>query len=437
MTFVMAGLDVHDRLILLVGGGDVTARRARRFLAEGAVIRIVSPRLSRNTAAVLHEVAEHSGDDPEHHRLTWVPRCVRENDVNDAWLVHTATGVTSVDDAVRAACDSRRIWCVNASVATAGSARLSAEARRGDLVIGTASTGAPDPRRSARVRSAIQNLLDNGDLPTQRKRRSKVSSTQAPETVTLIGGGPGPGDLVTVRGLRKLSEADVIVHDRLSPVDVLSGLAPHVEIIDVGKSPGNHPVPQHRINQVLIDRARSGLRVVRLKGGDPFVFGRGGEEVQACASAGIPVEFVPGISSAVAAPQVAGVPVTHRGVADSVHVVNGHRVPRPATLAALNDRETTVVVLMGISMLPRFADASLASGVPADRPVAIMENAHRPGQRCLHSTLGEVTEKARSLSISNPAVIVVGEVARPGLLHSADGPAGLPGFTARVEETSA
>lgn len=434
MNFVMTGLDVRDRLVVLVGGGDVAARRAERLLAEGAVLRIVAPRLSRRTATILHDNAALADN-----RVTWVARTVVDSDLDDAWLVHTATGDPEVDTAVDDACRQRRIWCIDAADAPRGSARLSVEARHEDLVVGTLSTGEPDPRRSTGIRSAVQKLLEHGLLPTRRVReRCATAATPqpsaAPGAVTLIGGGPGPGDLLTLRGYRALLQADVIVHDRLGPTDVLADIGAHVEIIDVGKSPGNHPVPQKEINRILVDRARRGLRVARLKGGDSFVFGRGGEEAQACASAGLAVEIVPGVSSAITAPQVAGIPVTHRGVADSVHVVNGHRRPRSSTLAALNDDETTVVVLMGIAMLREFASTSLDSGVPADRPVAVIENAHRSGQRCLYSTLAEVTDMAAARSVSSPAVIVVGETARPGLL---DGEVGAAAVRTLVEGASA
>jgi uroporphyrin-III C-methyltransferase/precorrin-2 dehydrogenase/sirohydrochlorin ferrochelatase len=413
VTFVMGGLDVRDKLIVLVGGGDVTARSAERFLTEGAVLRIIAPRLTDAAAELLHVT--------DRERMSWVPRPFRDTDVDDAWLVHTATGVSDVDTAVDTACRSRRIWCIDAADALRGTARLSAEARHDDLVVGTLSTGSPDPRRSASVRSAVQKLFERGLLPDRKIRnRQECSDEQHTGSVTLIGGGPGPGDLMTLRGYRALTQADVIVHDRLGPTDVLGDLGRHVEVIDVGKSPGNHPVSQQRINDILVGRARRGLRVARLKGGDPFVLGRGGEEAQACNAAGVPVEVIPGVSSVVAAPQVAGIPVTHRGTADSVHVVNGHRHPRPSTLAALHDDGTTVVVLMGTSTLPDFVAASLDAGVPSKRPVTIVENAHRPGQRCLNTTLGYVTELATSQSVKNPAVIVVGEAARPGLLTGQD-----------------
>ena len=234
--------------------------------------------------------------------------------------------------------------------------------------------------------------------------------------VDLIGGGPGPIDLLTLRAWRLLTRAEVVVMDRLGPTDIRDHVGPDVEIIDVGKLPGHHPVPQDEINEILVDRARAGKRVVRLKGGDPFVFGRGGEEVAACLAAGIPVDVVPGISSAVAVPQAAGIPITHRGVAGAVHIMNGPSEVTEATLAALRDDSVTTVILMGVGALPRIVSDALHAGVPADRPVAIVERGHRRDQRTTRSTLGSVVVDAGLAGVRNPAVIVVGEVARAGLL---------------------
>ncbi|MGN8552736.1 UNVERIFIED_CONTAM: uroporphyrinogen-III C-methyltransferase [Microbacterium sp. SLM126] len=234
--------------------------------------------------------------------------------------------------------------------------------------------------------------------------------------VDLVGGGPGPIDLMTVRAWRLLTQADVVVMDRLGPTDIRAHLAPDVEIIDVGKLPGHHAVPQDEINALLIDRARVGKRVVRLKGGDPFVFGRGGEEMVACAAAGIPVAVVPGITSAVAVPEAAGIPVTHRGVASAVHIVNGQSEITAATLAALGEDAVTTVILMGVGALPRLVADALRAGVSPDRPVAIVERGHHADQRTTRSTLGSVVLHAGRIGVRNPAVIVVGDVARAGLL---------------------
>lgn len=235
--------------------------------------------------------------------------------------------------------------------------------------------------------------------------------------VDLVGGGPGPADLMTVRGYRLLAEADVVIADRLGPADeVRTQLRPDVVVIDVGKRPGHHPVPQAQINELLVAHARTGKRVVRLKGGDPFVLGRGGEEVLACEAAGIPVTVTPGVSSAISVPQAAGIPVTHRGVASALHVVNGQGPFSESTLSSLSDSSVTTVVLMGVAALPRLVTAALDHGVPADRPVAIVENGHTPQQRTVRSTLGAVVTDAAEAHVTNPAVIVIGDVARAGLL---------------------
>jgi uroporphyrin-III C-methyltransferase/precorrin-2 dehydrogenase/sirohydrochlorin ferrochelatase len=412
MTALMTGLDVRDRLVVLVGGGDVTARRAARLRDAGAVLRIVAPRLSDNMVGLLDSLAEERDSTGRVPAVTWIPRRYRESDLDGAWLVHTATGVDLVDAEVAEAADRLRIWCVDAGHAPEGSARLAAQATEDEVTVGVVSTGAPDPRRVVKVRDRIQEMLDTGELPTTPVR----SGTGR---VVLLGGGPGPRDLMTVRAQRVLQSADVIVHDRLGPTGFPGWISDRVEIVDVGKAPGRHPVPQEEINRIIVDRAARGLTVARLKGGDSFVFGRGGEEILACRAAGVPVDVVPGVSSVIAAPQSAGVPLTHRGTADTVHIVNGHRLPGPATLEALHDDATTVVVLMGTSMLPSFAAAALDAGVTPERPVAVVERAHRADQRCVRGTLGTIGDVATAERVRNPAVIVIGETAREGLLDAA------------------
>lgn len=247
-------------------------------------------------------------------------------------------------------------------------------------------------------------------------------SGAVPGRVALVGGGPGPLDLLAVRALRLLRAADVVIADRLGPAaEIRAELRPDALLVDVGKRPGHHPVPQERISALLVEHALAGRAVVRLKGGDPFVLGRGGEEVLACGAAGIEVEVVPGISSALAVPQAAGIPVTHRGTAAGVHVVSGHDAagphgPSPATLAALSDDSITTVVLMGVRTLPALVAAARAHGVPGERPVAIVENGHTPLQRTTLTTLERAVRAAEEAQVRSPAVIVIGEVARPGLL---------------------
>jgi uroporphyrin-III C-methyltransferase/precorrin-2 dehydrogenase/sirohydrochlorin ferrochelatase len=196
----------------------------------------------------------------------------------------------------------------------------------------------------------------------------------------------------------------------------VQGLDPDVEVIDVGKQPGRHPVPQEEINRIIVERAAAGLRVVRLKGGDPFVFGRGGEEMLACLAAGIPVDVTPGITSAIAVPQSAGIPVTHRGTAAAFHVVNGQGRLGPGTLGAMADATVTTVVLMGVAALGRLVESAIAHGIPKDRPVAFVESGHTPQQRTTRTTLGRAVDDALAVGLRNPAVIVIGEVASERLL---------------------
>lgn len=259
-------------------------------------------------------------------------------------------------------------------------------------------------------------------------------------TVALVGGGPGPLDLLTVRALRLLRAADVVIVDRLGPgAEIRSELRPGALVIDVGKRPGHHPVPQEGINALILEHALAGRAVVRLKGGDPFLLGRGGEEVLACREAGIEAEVVPGISSALAVPQAAGVPVTHRGISSTVHLVSGHDLtgphgPSDATLAALADRAVTTVVLMGVAALPALVAAALAHEVPGERPVAIIENGHTPRQRTTRTTLAGAVHAAAAAQVRSPAVIVIGEVARPELLQPVA--AALPAALAAAPSTT-
>jgi uroporphyrin-III C-methyltransferase/precorrin-2 dehydrogenase/sirohydrochlorin ferrochelatase len=237
--------------------------------------------------------------------------------------------------------------------------------------------------------------------------------------VVLVGGGPGEADLITVRGRRALSEADVVVADRLGPTSLLDDLPAGVEVIDVGKAPGHHAVPQPEINRILVEQARRGRTVVRLKGGDPFLFGRGGEEQAHCAAHGVPVEVVPGVSSALAAPTAAGIPLTHRGTVGAVHVAHGHARLSEAAVASVVDGAATLVLLMAVALLPDHVTRLLDAGADPDTPVAIVENATLPTQRVTRAPLATVAEAAAARGVRAPAVIVVGAVAGIDLLGGA------------------
>jgi uroporphyrin-III C-methyltransferase len=239
-------------------------------------------------------------------------------------------------------------------------------------------------------------------------------------TVALVGAGPGDPDLLTVRAARLLGAAEVVVHDALVGDGVLALAAPDAELIDVGKRPGR-PVPQELISTLLVDLGRSGRRVVRLKGGDPYVFGRGGEEARALLDAGIAFEVVPGITSAVAAPAAAGVPITHRGVAAAFTVVTGHRRAGEPDVdwRSLAKVGGTVVVLMGVAQRATIAGELLAGGLAPDTPVAAVRSATTPEQVVARCRLDELATTA----IDAPAVIVIGPVAAMDL--TAGAPAGV------------
>ena len=232
--------------------------------------------------------------------------------------------------------------------------------------------------------------------------------------VALVGGGPGDPGLITVRGRQLLAEADVVVTDRLAPRSLLDELPPDVEIIDASKIPYGRAMAQDHINAALVEHALAGRFVVRLKGGDPFVFGRGAEEVLACLRAGVPVTVVPGVTSATAVPGAAFVPVTHRGIAQEFHVVSAHVAPGDmrSTIdwTALAGSSGTIVLLMAVERLDAIADALIRHGRVSTTPVAVIQDGTLPTQHTLTATLGTVADEAAAAGIRPPAVVVVGEV---------------------------
>ena len=234
-------------------------------------------------------------------------------------------------------------------------------------------------------------------------------------SVVFIGAGPGAADLITLRGLRRLRAADVVVYDRLIDPSLLDEARADAERIYVGKGPRHHTLPQRDINALLVERARRGRTVARLKGGDPFVFGRGGEEALALAAAGIPFEVIPGVTSAVAVPALAGIPVTHRGLATHFTVVTGHTCDEASPdavnwehLAALGG---TLTILMGVAALPAITARLLAAGLDPTTPAAVIQNGTMPERRIVRAPLAEIARAAAEASITSPAVTVIGATA--------------------------
>lgn len=236
--------------------------------------------------------------------------------------------------------------------------------------------------------------------------------------VYLVGAGPGDPDLITVKGLRLLRQADVVIYDRLIPMELLKETRPDAELIYAGKLPQKHRLDQLEINQILVDRASKGLMVVRLKGGDPFVFGRGGEEGLACYAANIPFEVVPGVSSAIAVPAYAGIPVTHRKIASAFTVFTGHDDPTkegnsidyPALAAAV--RLGTLVLMMGVNHLDQICQQLIQQGISAETPVVCIEWGTTANQRTVEGTLESIANRVTEAGLSSPAITVMGEVTR-------------------------
>jgi len=387
-------LALAGRRVVVVGGGPVAARKVTALLAAQADVLVVAP-----------YACEQIVIDAAAGLLDWQQRDYQPGDLVGAWLVFAATGDRGTDEAVESAATAGRVFCVRADDATAGSAWSPAVVRRDDIVVsvGSATAANADPGRSVAVRNGIALALDSGALPLRRHR-------PGPGSVVLVGGGPGEPDLLTLRGRRELAAADVVVVDRLAPQAVLDELAPGVLILDVGKVPGRHPVPQHGINRLLVEHATAGRRVVRLKGGDPYLLGRGGEEVAACREAGVAVTVVPGVTSAFAVPAAAGIPVTHRGLSRQVTVLSGHDAG-DITWANYADGAGTLVVLMGVAALPAICAGLLAAGMNPQTTAAVIEDGWSVQQRVTSGTVGDIVRRATDVGVGSPAVIVIGNVA--------------------------
>lgn len=388
------GLDLEGRRVVVVGGGSVAQRRVPVLLDAGATVTLVSPELTPTLQALV-----------DAGRLRWVDRRYAEGDLEGAWYVVAATKDSLVNARVAAEAEADRVFCVRADAVTSGSAVTPAVIRRDDVQVAVL-TG--DRARTAEARSVVERAL------------LASPEAQAPDaglagTVALVGGGPGADDLLTVRGRRLLARADVVVADRLAPQGPLAELRPDVELVDAAKIPYGRAMAQEAINEVLVDRARRGRFVVRLKGGDPFLFGRGYEEALACAEAGVPCVVVPGVTSALSAPALAGVPVTHRGLTHELTVVSGHVPPgHPDSLVdweALARLRGTVVVLMGVRNGPAIAEALVAGGRDSATPAAVVVDASLDTQSAYRCTLGTLAETLAHPDVRPPAILVVGEVA--------------------------
>src|ERR1700722_5545890 len=393
MDTYLLGLRLGGRRVVVVGGGAVATRRIPVLLDAGADIVLVSP-----TVTVSLEDLAAIG------RIRWEKRRYADGDCAGAWLVCACTDDGAVNAAIAAAAEQHHVWCVRADNAEASAAWTPASGRADDVRVGVLSG---DPRRSAAIRDAILAGLRTGQLSARHGRGHRGG-------VAIIGGGPGDPGLITVRGRQLLAEADVVLTDRLAPRSLLDELPADVEVIDVSKIPYGRAMPQEQINATMIERARAGRFVARLKGGDPFVFGRGAEEVLACLRAGVPVTVVPGVTSAVGVPTSAWVPVTHRGVAQEFHVVSVHVPPgddrSTVDWALLGGSTGTLVLLMAVQQIGAVVAELLRHGRNPDTPVSVIADGTMPTQRTISSSLEQVEGIVTRDGIRPPAIVVIGDV---------------------------
>ncbi|MCD2109814.1 uroporphyrinogen-III C-methyltransferase [Rhodococcus rhodochrous] len=399
-TSYLVGLDLRGRRVVIVGGGSVAQRRLGLLVASGADVHVVA----RAATPVVESMATKG-------RISLDLREYRDGDLDGAWYAMACTDEPETNAAVVAEAERNRIFCVRADNARHGSAVTPATARYEGLTVGVLAGG--DHRRSAAVRTSIRDALAGAAVTEFAETAPK------PVGVALVGGGPGDPDLITVRGRRLLARADVVVADHLAPQELLAELDSHVEVIDAAKLPYGRAMAQQVINETLIDRVKAGKFVVRLKGGDPYVFGRGYEELEACTAAGIPVTVVPGITSAISVPSAAGIPVTHRGVTHEFVVVSGHVAPgHPDSLTdwdALAKLRGTLVLLMAVERIEQFADALIAGGRPTDTPVVVVQEGTLSSQRVVRADLSTVAQRVRDEAVRPPAIVVIGPVAGFGL----------------------
>lgn len=399
-----SGLRLGGRLVVVVGGGHVAQRRVPGLIAAGADVHVVSPEV---TPAIEGLVG--GGE------IRWTARPFEDADLVGAWYVIAATDDRATNTRISRVAESLHTFCVRSDDAEEGTAWTPAVGRHDEVTVAVLGDRRAhrDPRRTAALRDRIVEGLQTGELAARNAARTPG--------VVLIGGGPGDPDLITVAGRRALMEADVVVADRLAPRELLGDLSPEVELIDVAKLPRGRSAQQEEINRIIVEKALEGKRVARFKGGDNFVFGRGYEEIEACRDAGVPVTVIPGLSSPIAVPAIAGIPVTHRGVTHEFTVVSGHLPPdHPDSLVAwdgLARMTGTVVLMMAVENAPVIAATLIALGRDADTPVAVVCDGTMPTQRTVLSRLGDLGADLVTHQVKAPAIIVIGEVvavAHPG-----------------------
>lgn len=452
-------LDLRDRLVVIVGGGLIAERKAELLLGTGARILLIAPSLTQRLASrVTAGLVAH------------LPEPFASGHLSGARLVVAATSDASVNRAVAEAAGQRGLLVNVVDDAALSTCIVPAIIDRSPLVVAVGTAGTA-PALARFVREFLESAIDEsfGRLaallarfrgairqrePGQLGRRRlyerllrgnvaglvRAGRDEAAEAalrleldarssvtgrVILVGAGPGDPGLLTLHALRALQSADVVLHDRLVPREILALARRDAQLTDVGKGGSGPSMPQARIHELLVDLAQRGLTVVRLKGGDPFIFGRGGEELEHLRASGVAYEVVPGLTAAVACAAYAGIPLTHRDHSASVRLVSAHCRESIDAIdwQALADNRETLAVYMGVAMTDLLQRELLTRGRPADTPVAFVENGTRAEQRVLHGTLGEAVALARAHRLRSPALLIIGSVARlAATLHWFAGP---------------
>lgn len=441
--------DLKDRLVLVVGGGAVAERKALALLEASADVVVGAPELTPALAALAAE-----------GRIRHLPGLFDPAWLEAAWLVVAATDERAVNAAVSEAAQARRVFCNVVDDPELSSFQVPSIVDRSPVIVAISSSGVA-PVLARRIRERIESLFDHTlgqlaglaavyrkrirsshpDLGARRRfydwlldgpvagllRQQQPAQAEAAlaaalaapiapaeGSVVLVGAGPGDPGLLTLKALRALNEADVILHDRLVSDEVMSLARRDAERVPVGKLPGeNHHATQARIHALLVEHARAGRRVVRLKGGDAFIFGRGGEELEHLRAHGVRYEVVPGITAALACAAYAGIPLTHREHAQSVRLVTAHCREDEDNLdwPALAREKQTLAFYMGVGQLELLTGRLLRHGRSPQTPFALIENGSRPEQRVLSGTLEQLPLLAREHAIRSPALLIVGEVA--------------------------
>lgn len=453
VDYFPAFLNLQDRRCLIVGGGDVALRKARLLLSAGAAMSVVAPETNSAFAAFLEE-----------NSVRLVQREFQASDVDGNWLVVSATGDATVERAVYEAATIAGVFCNGVDDTSNCSYITPAIVDRSPIVIAISSGGAA-PVLARKLRAKIEMLVPNGlgrlaslagrwrarvrggideslnrrrfwesvfdgpvtahvfggyvDKAEQEMAKSLVDfecSLSVPGEAWLVGAGPGDPELLTVRAVQIMQAADVILYDRLVTNEILALARRDADLISVGKVPGCRANSQQEINQLLVSLVLSGKRVCRLKGGDPFVFGRGGEELGALTKAGLPCEIVPGITAAAGCAASAGIPLTHRDVSQSVVLVAAHgkdSVDKLDWPSLARDRQT-LTFYMAVNRFSDLMSNLIGHGRSAATPIAIIENGTMPEQRVVRGRLGQLVLLAEAQRIKAPAMLIVGEVTALG-----------------------